>query len=231
MFAKPVTKKIGDCEASHVEGGVNCEIFLASHNMWLCAEHLAQEKAIDARLAEARQLQKDFKAADTQINIVTDILNAATVPIIELRQAIEVDDTIEPKDKEFTFVRMVQEHVVTLQEKLVAQRKSVLETENALKAWVTTGQSAVGKLPAELQAQFKNLRIDYVPAAPPKSVKTVTPTKSGKTFQKEEVRKWAAHYGVDQIFVQTLVVGQGKSPQEAAKHAARTLGLLKDGEV
>jgi hypothetical protein len=228
MFSKPITKKIGDCDAC--PDAVNVETYISSNKkMWLCEGCLNKEKAAEAnqvKQAEARQIITQFRQTDGQIQLSTDLNNQESIPIIELRAAIEANDEIPANLKEYTFVKMCQEHFMTLQEEVISDRAKLRAKEHARDAWRVNGQSACGKLSAELQAEFVNLQLDYKPSAPKLTKVASTEPKYTKGLL-EEIKKAAAKFGVDVPMVRATMRIRKISAEAAARVVAETETKLK----
>lgn len=195
FVAKPA---IGDCEACDAK---NLEVWKVHGNMFLCADCRAKEQEAELRLSQSKQTQQTFATKSTEIQLVTDIHNAQSVAIVELHAAILADETIPEKDKQFTFVKKLEEHFLHLKEVVSARRKELIEMENELRLYQVNGQMEVAKLSSEYAAQFDTFnKIGTYPT----KVKTVKPkaekapkeqkSKPSATARYKEAKETAAKY-------------------------------------
>jgi hypothetical protein len=223
---KNKNEKFGDCEASHpTGGGINVKIALTDRNMWLCSECLSKEKETETRT----RLINTAKKIDQSIEISTDLLVAGTIPIIELKAAIDQDETIPADKKEFEFCKLCDEHVTTLEAAIFDDMAALKVKQNALRAWQTNGQASAGKLRAEERAQFTKFDVNYQPVKP-KTVKSPAirvPKKSGIT-EAREAREAAAKYNVDWTGVRMMAQSRKITADAAGQILAGMVAKLTE---
>lgn len=166
--------KYAHCEACKEQG--DCEIDTAS-NMLLCWECKDRNVRIliekTTRDSDAQCVINDAMKIDKSMQFNGDFYNAKTVAIMEIKKAIDADDSV--ADKQFAFQAALAERYAHL--------KSVVFDLDNKKHEAITEQLAIGKtlrdFGNDLRAQFREqLRVNdanYVPVAPkvikPKLVK------------------------------------------------------------
>jgi hypothetical protein len=224
--------KKGDCECCPKTD----QTLTLYMTMWMCPDCLESEKRLvaesqkpenqQARVNAVNSLMQQSKQIDSSIQVKTDLFNAATVASVELKAAIDHDESIAADQKQYAYANACLERFQHFQKIVFDQRQELLETENKMRMWQTQVQQAAATLRAELREKFKQFDVNYQPAAP-KTPKPAAP-KTGKKFQKEDVRKYSAQYKVPEAAVQMLVVAKNMTPEAAAKHLAIQMGLFKE---
>lgn len=221
--------KVGDCEAgTFCNNAVNVEIFPTDFNMWLCSACLTEQNKLIERERLAKELQASFTKTSESVQLVTDIHNAATVPMFQLRAAIDNDPSIPEDMKDYVYAKKCEEHMLHFRQVAFEERKKVTEAENAAVAWQVNCQSAVGKLRSDLQGEFKLQRIDYKPITP-KSVKSNKSGPSKSDSQKVsavKAKEVAAKYGLEAFHVKMVAESRKLSVEEAARFLAIQLGKI-----
>lgn len=221
-------RKRGDCEGSCDKTDV--DIYLVHHNMWLCAECRDKEFAIIQQNNSVVKIIETSREIDSQIVLKTDILVAQTVPAMELRAAIDQDETIPQDQKDYRFTEECYQRYLKLKQVISEERKALQEKENLLRVWQTNTQATAGKLRADQREKYKELDFNYQPEPIKKQNKT-TKVKTGKTpkFDKAAVMQAANKYKVPAHTVQIMVVTRkGEvTPEQAAMELARNMGLLQ----
>jgi hypothetical protein len=207
--------RIGDCE---VCDKVNIEITVEHGNITMCANCAADEKAAVSKSQAAQSIITASAKIDESIQIKTDIFVTKTTALVELRGAIEADDTIPADKKEYTYAKICLERFQHLQKVVFEQRKELLEKENEMRLWQVNAQEAAGKLRAEARAEFKALDISYQPITP------ATPKpKAGKspaTYKKEELVTAAKKHNVPADVVRMTMISKNLTAENAAKYVA-----------
>lgn len=222
--------KIQDCEVcSNTAIKTTCTY----GNIWMCDECIEKERKLTEENMKPENVQARVNATlhaaakiDESIVVKTDLFNAATVASVELKAAIDNDENIPADQKQYVYANACLERFQKFQKVVFDQRQELLENENKMRMWQTQVQQAASTLRGELREKFKQFDVNYQPI-PPKTVKPAAP-KTGKKFQKEEVRKHAAQYKVPEAAVQMLVVAKNMTPEAAAKHLAIQMGLIKE---
>ena len=216
--------QIGDCEVSGCDK-TNVEVYTMHGNILMCSEHRDEEIELVKKMEETNSILINSRKIDSAVEIKPDLFNAATIPAIELYAAIQQDDSIPADKKQYRYAKESETRMLHFQKVVFEARQKLREDENKMRMWQVTTQAAAGKLSAEQRAEFRALDVTYEPDKP-KTIKP-TPVKSKKTFQKEEVKKFASQYGVPEAGVQMIVVSKNMSPEDAAKELARMMGKTK----
>lgn len=214
MLASRQTKPtIGECEVCDVPQP-NTEVWLISGNIWACAAHKLENDAI---LASSRTVET-IRQIDSQVTVKTDVMLAATVPAIELRAAIEADESIPADQKEFAYAKETYARMQHFQKVVFELRKETLANDEQATAWQREVQRTVGTLRAEHREHFKSLDMNYQPAPATKTtISKAAKDKTPKKFDKDAVFNAAKKYGVAAADVQMRVVGSNMKPENAAK--------------
>lgn len=235
------TKKIGECEVCPAK---DIEIHVHYGNLWMCDSCWAKEAALKAEVnkpenVEARvnatrlnpitpidsKVIETSRAIDASIQVRTDLFNAATVAIMDIKTAIDADTTITNKPAKLAETLMdrfnhYKQVVFELNEKIVeagTQQKAIQVYLNQL----------ANSLRAEEREKYRITDINYKPNAPTvKAVKTITTRKSTK-LDKVELRKYAAEIGIAEYTLQSFVVSKGVTVAEAADMIKKSIAAAK----
>lgn len=223
------TRKVGNCE---VCSGVDVPIGLHYGNMWFCdgcwgKEELAskehqspenQQKRVDAVNLDSTIRQA--RNIDDSINIRTDLFNAATVSIIQLKDSI--DSNTEIMNKPFALAEELMRRFTHYKSVVFELNQQIVEAGNQQKAIQVYLNQLSNSLRTEEREKLRIADITYKPTAPkldkPKAVRT-----AAKKIDKVELRKYAAELGVSEFTLQMLVVQKGCSVEVAANMLRRSI--------
>lgn len=215
---KPIA--IGECDACPK---LEVDLFeMSGSKMRLCLTcYQAEVKAVEDSKWINSTLQT-AKAVDNSIQLKADIYNAATVSFVELKAAIDNDETIPAERKVESFMKAVQERIAKYNE-------VIFNTRNELQSWSQNTQEFIGKLRAEEREKYKKFNITYTPTPVTKAAIKGKSAKSPKApstkFNLAEAKAAAAKYGVDVVGVQSIVLSRNVSYETAAKQLADILGI------
>jgi hypothetical protein len=232
-------KKIGECE---VCPKTEIEISVHYGNLWMCDKCWSKELALKtendkpenvaSRIEATRhnpiesKLIETSKAIDNSIQVRTDLFNAATVAIMDIKKSI--DDNTEIQNKPYTLATTLLERFNHYKQVVFELNEQIIEAGNQQKAIQVYLNQLANSLRAEERAELKIADISYKPQ-PPKStsVKTIKTTSKSKKFDKVELRKYAAELGVAEFTLQSFVVSQGLTVAEAADKIRKSIAAAK----
>lgn len=232
-------KKIGECEACEK---TDVEITVHYGNMWFCdecwekeqaatKEHMSpenQQKRVDAyrNSVESRVLDAS-KAIDNSIAVRTDLFNAATVAIIDMKKAI--DENPEVSNKPYALAEALTERFNHYKQVVFDAQQQILEAGNQQKAIQVYLNQLANSLRAEEREKLKIADINYKPATVKPTVRKVTTsqTKKSTKLDKTELRKYAAELGVSEFTLQMVCVSQGITPEAAANKLRKSINEAK----
>lgn len=206
------------------------------HGMWMCPscrnkEKQLQEKSkaeaqmrVDAMNAtmNANQLIEKAKQIDQSIQLTTDVFNANTVAIMDLKSAIDNDASI--TNKQFALAEVMVERINHFQQVMTDHRKGLVEAQNAQRMFQTHLNTLANQLRQEERDKLKLQDINYNPEKP-KVIKPKSDKNRGRKskFDKDEVRNLAAQYNVPMEAIAMLITSKNMSAADAAKHMAKML--------
>lgn len=223
-------KKTGDCESCDAK---NTSISIHHGNMWYCdkcwerelqaeIEHHSVE-SVNSRLNELNQrnIEKDkmnqalreSQRIDSSIQVKTDLFNAATVSIIELKKSIDSDETI--TNKPFALAEQLMSRFTHFKSTIFELNQKIVEAGNQQKAIQVYLNQLSNTLRVEEREKLKITDISYKPAQT--KISSPKPIKVSTKLNKVELRKYAAELGVSEFTLQMIVVQKGISVVEAAK--------------
>lgn len=208
------------CESCGRTG--KCEIVWGK--LLLCEECTAKERATESNkppgvyeTPTANPILEIAKAIDTTVKIRTDLHNAETVAIIDLKRSIDEDDGI--TDKHFALSICLDEKYKKYSDVIFSAREEIVKAESAQRAIQTYYNDLSKKLSAEKKAQIKLKDVTYQPVEP----KVVKPKSPKVTVNKLELKKLCEEYGVPEYIVSVVILQKGMSIIDAVKHVKRTL--------
>lgn len=168
------------------------------------------------------------RAQDATIEVRTDIFNAATVAIQELKQAIDGDPNI--TNKPFHLATELKERFEHFQSVIFAKNQEIIEAANQQKAIQAYLNNLANQLRAEEREKLKLQDINYKPGSPKaikdKPVRTIK-TSSSKKLDKAELRKYAAELGISEFTIQMICVSKGITPEAAANILRKSINETK----
>lgn len=221
------TKK-GECEVCEKK-----DITITCHygNMWFCDDcWLLEEQATavnsvpsaqSARITESRIAQNTVIAAaqaiDNSINIRTELFNAATVSIMDLKKAIDEDANIQ--NKPYALAEELTKRFEHFKQVVFSLNEQLMEAGNQQKAIHVYLNNMANQLRAEEREKLKIADLNYQPKALNKptvrKIGTSTTTKKVK-IDKTEVAKYVKELGVSEFMIHQICLTKNCSVAEAA---------------
>jgi len=232
--------KIGECEVCDAK---DIKITVHYGNMWFCddcwtkeeaasKEHMSpenQQKRVDAYKdsIEARTIDAS-RAIDSSIQVRTDLFNAATTAIVDLKKAI--DENPEITNKPYALAEELTNRFNHFKQVIFDMNEKIVEANNNQKAIQVYLNNMANTLRTEEREKLKIADINYKPLSvkpsKPKSISTTGTKKSGK-LDKVELRKYAAELGVSEFTLQMVCVAQGITPEAAANKLRKSIAESK----
>jgi len=196
--------------------------------MLLCPECVAKEDAIEDALPSLVVYDDDktirvmmsandkliqAKEIDSSVQTRSDIFNAETVSIIELRDAIDADDTI--TNKHFKLGEIVMERMNGYKKAIFEMNEEMVALANKQIANQIYLNELSNKLRLEEREQLKLKDINYKP----NPVKVTKPSSASKVrkFDKAELKKWASIAKMPESVIQMLCLAKNLTPEQAAQ--------------
>ncbi len=226
--------KIGDCE---VCDKTNIDVSLHYGNMWFCDDCWEKEskftaenntpEVIQARVSAVvnkpteqasiavNSVLSESKKIDSTIQVRTDLFNAATTAIMDLKKSIDDDATI--TNKPFALASALSEKFEHLKTVVFELNEKLVEAGNHQKAIQVYLNQLANQLRAEERERLKLADINYKPI-PPKSVTKISTRQTSKKTKLDlaELRKYASEIGVTEFTLRMIVIQKGCSIAEAA---------------
>jgi hypothetical protein len=220
------------CECCHNVGPVE----LKYGNMLMCKDCIIKEEKAYAEnmTPEAQQSRVDAmnnnmntalaaaRAIDDSITVRTDLFNAATVSIDELKKAIDTDTSI--TNKHYALAEELSRRLAHYKQVIFEAQETIVKEGNNQKATQVYLNQLANKLRAEERERLKIADINYKP--PMKSVK-VSAVRNSKKFDKVEVRKLAAELGVQEFTIQMLVLSKNMTVTEVGNMLRKSINEAK----
>lgn len=225
-----VTRKTGDCEScEHKDTIVR---MFHGKNQWLCdsCAEIEIQRQVDlvrknqTKLNPVESAVNEANKLDSRIQVKTDLFNAATVAIQELKAAIDADTSIE--NKPYALAETLMKRFDHFKQVVFELNQQIVEAGNQQKAIQIYLNSLANTLRAEERDKLKIANINYKPTVlkpiTTKAIRTTT-----KKIDKVELRKYAAELGVSEFTLQMIVVQKGISVMEAANILKASINSAK----
>ena len=189
-----------------------------------------QQKRIDennAKITENKVIQQSIET-DNRIQIRTDLFNAATKSIIDIKQAIDSDETI--TNKPYRLAEVLTNRFNHYKTVVFELNSKLMEAGNEQRAIQTYLNQLANQLRAEEREKLKIADINYKPnpvkSISPKTISTRT-TSVKRKIDKKELRAVAAQLGVSEFTLQMVVVSKNISVAEAAELLKKSIDASK----
>lgn len=181
-----------------------------------------RENALNRALAEARLI-------DNGIQVKTDLFNAATTSIVDLKKVIDEDQSI--TNKPYALASELMKRFTHYKQAVFELNQQVIEAGNQQKAIQVYLNQLANQLRQEEREKLKIADISYKPGAiKPEKPKAI---RVSKKIDKTELRKFANQLSVDlgvnipEYHLQMLVVQKGISVEQAADILRRSINEAK----
>lgn len=153
-------------------------------------------------------------ALDARIKINTDIFNAETVAIADIKKVIDEDDTI--TNKHFRLAQAIETRYKAFAKVVHDRTEEILELETKQRALQTYFNTLGKELREHERAQLRLKDLQYKPKEPTKILKPKKEKLAVKTYDIAEIRAAAEKYGVMANMVQIFCIQRKVTPEEAA---------------
>jgi hypothetical protein len=222
------------CDKVHTEENP-VKITVHYGNMWFCDECWEKESKATAELKANQQtvnvvtnaLQQAARV-DNTVQVRTDLFNAQTVSIINLKA--EIDNNPEITNKPYVLAQELMARFEKFKSVIFEYNEKIVEANNAQKAIQVYLNQMANQLRSEEREKLKIADINYQPTkvkpVKPAAIKT-TGTKKATKLDKVELRKYAAELGVAEFTLQMVVVAKGCTIPEAAEMLKKSIAAAK----
>lgn len=179
-------------------------------------EHQSEEKQQE-RVNTYNELVGKSREIDAAVQIRSDIFNAHTVAIINLKA--EIDNNPEIENKNFYLASELDTRYKHLKDVIFGHNQAILDATNEQKSIQTYLNNLANQLRAEEREKLKLSDISYKPATikplKPKQIKTV---KLDKVMLRKYAHELTLELGqpVPEYMLQILVTSRGLSVEDAA---------------
>jgi hypothetical protein len=222
------------CDASHTEENP-VRITLHYGNMWFCDSCWEKESVATAELKAGNAVKEVVTNAlqvaahvDNTVQVRTDLFNAQTVSIINLKA--EIDNNPEIVNKPYALAEQLMGRFEKFKSVIFEYNEKIVEANNAQKAIQVYLNQMANQLRSEEREKLKIADISYQPTkvkpVKPATIKT-TGTKKATKLDKVELRKAAAELGVAEFTLQMVIVAKGCTIAEAAEMLKKSINAAK----
>src|SRR5574339_135066 len=230
--ADPTKCRCGYSEIDHTNRAT-CEVCgnsgtcnLMYGNILMCMDCEAKEQKIIAekkaeQVKNGNPLLEIAQQVDTTIQVRTDIHNAETMAIVDIKKTIDEDTSI--PNKHFALSKILETRYLGYKDKVFSLKEEITKLETQQRAIQTYYNELSKQLRAEEKAQIKLRDVTYQPKEP-KQIKT--PKGKKQSINKIELDKLCAEHNVPKNIVSIVLLQKPElTIAEAVRHVKATLGL------
>jgi len=176
------------------------------------------------RINAVNKALSDSAKIDASVTVRTDVFNAQTVSITELKSAIESDATI--VNKPYALAEELTKRFAHFQTTIFEHNEAIISATNNQRAIQTYLNTLANTLRAEEREKLKIQDINYKPAQV-KPVKPAAIRTAKKKLDKVELRKYASELGVAEYTLQMVCVSKGLTVEQAANMLRKSINEAK----
>ncbi len=207
------------CEACSNVGNLN-----PCNNMALCRDCIAKEventlpsvptnELVTAEPLSNLTLQMS-KQIDSSITVSSDLFNAATVPIMEIKAAIDADTTIANDKKHYRLAEVLLERFNTHKAAIFAMQQKIVAEHSNQRAIQQYLNNLAHKLQGEEREKLKISDINYKPEVV-KEIKPKVKAAKAVKFTDKEIKSICAQMNVAEFMVRMTIMAKQCSLLEA----------------
>ena len=211
------------CEACEYVG--KCELYSSRPDQLILLCPTCINKEEKARMSPEQQQARvnktieDSKKQDMSVQLRSDIFNAQTTSIIELKTAIDGDSSIE--NKHFKLAEVLTDRLNHFKKVIFELNEEMVGKSNEQRAIQVYLNDLSNKLRVEEREKIKLADISYQPnPAKISKPRGVTVRKYDKT----EIRKFALQAGVPESVLQMVCVAKNMTPEQAFNQLKKAMG-------
>lgn len=176
------------------------------------------------------QMLEEAKRIDHAIEVRSDIFNATTTSIMDIKKLI--DENPEITNKPFTLAEQLLDRLTHFRKVGFELSEQLVENNNQQRAIQQYLNTLSNQLRAEEREKIKLKDINYNPSAikprAPKSIST-TGTTPKKKLDKSLVKKYATELGISEFMLHTVAIGKGGDVEAAYKTIKASIEAAKSG--
>ncbi len=202
--------------------------------MWMCQSCLDKNKDLQAKsdaqaetrvvaerergneVLQVNNILKQSQAIVNSIEVKTDIFNAETVALTDLKNAINADESIPEDKKVATFAEACLKMYQTYKEKIFANQQENVELANKQNAIQKYLNELKNKLTEAERERYKLLDVNYQPNKVKIANKPINSPAKPKKYDKAELIKAAQRANVPLQVIQMLCVAKNMTPMQAS---------------
>lgn len=171
------------------------------------------------------EVLKQSREVDNRVEVRTDLFNAETVSIQDLKKAIDTDESI--TNKPFALATELHTRYTQFKKIIFELNEEIVEATNKQKAIQVYLNQLANQLRQEEREKLKIQDINYKPREIKPSKPRATKKKKVK-FDKVELRKYASELGIPEFALQVFCVGKGLSLEEGYKMFKANIDSAKE---
>jgi hypothetical protein len=185
------------------------------------------DEEAESRVAEVNQRMQDeiseikklslenAKEIDNSIEVLEQIWNAETTPLVQVKSIIDNDENIEKKH--LALATFISERITQFKEAIFTIDEKKVELANKMRRDQVYLQELAPKLTAEQREKLRVADLSYTPATPKKKKVVKKGERRGpKRFTKKQLDAVAKEFGYDPYMIKTLALQKGVDLVEAA---------------
>jgi len=199
------------------------ELQAANNTPEKIAERKAAQPAIKSTPVLDNEVVKMSQQIDATIQIRSDVFNAKTTAILDVKAAI--DNDVNVTNKPYALAEVLKTKFEHLSSVIFDKNQEIMDATNEQRAIQVYLNNLANTLRAEEREKLKIQDIKYTPSPVKvpgvKSIKTTgvttkkTPAHKQK-IDKEALKKYATELGISEFILQSIVIQKGVTVEKAA---------------
>lgn len=158
---------------------------------------------------------------DQSVQVRTDLFNAAVVAIVDLKNIIDLDESI--TNKHFALATELKTRFEHFQSVIFDKQKEIVDASNNQRAIQVYLNELANKLRAEEREKLKLSDINYKPNDVSKVIKVKTISVKKPKLDKIELAKWAKEIGIPEYTLAAFVTAKNCTIEAAANMIRQSL--------
>lgn len=207
--------------------GLDLDVTITAGNILMCYDCFTNESKLQAENNTPEKQQERVELGnnihsiaieasrmlDASVEVRTDLFNAQVVAIVDLKSAIDNDESI--TNKHFALAEELKKRFDHFQSVIFEKQREIVDTSTNQRAIQVYLNELANKLRAEEREKLKINDINYKPN-PIKEIKVKTVTVKKPKLDKDELKKYASELGVPEFTLAAFVTAKNCSIETAA---------------
>jgi hypothetical protein len=184
---------------------------------------VTREKSFNAQAA----LLDEARKINDAIEVRTDVFNAGTMAIIDVKKTI--DDNPEITNKPYALAEHLLKDLSHFKDVIFQSQEKIVDANNRIRSIQVYMNNLANELRKEEREKLKIADINYNPSAIKPSKPKLAPIAkpASKKIDKVALKKYATELGISEFMLQQIVVAKGVTVEAAAEIIKKSIAAAK----